>query len=292
MLDSINNCLISDNFKEALNLLNQVIQFDSLNVDLIFSRGTVYDKLGYKAQAEKDYLKCLAKDPGYFSAAYNLGVLYFNSAAELNNGEAAKDTATYRKRTVLFEDYLSDALSYFKIAYKSSPVEEEESIKQIIKAICNGLHLDYEREISTIDLGSLPKSNYSNIQMATAANSISAGQETQPVTGSIEQTFEGTVKEVVWYMNSSSWGSGLLFYLTIEERPNNLYYFRIKDYDKYGLIEFTGPKELGLCSPSSKLDEWKGVRVRFTFTKVTDKSRYPEKVLTEPAFYIENLEKQ
>ncbi|MFM9143507.1 MAG: tetratricopeptide repeat protein [Bacteroidota bacterium] len=61
------------------------MELDPRNANLYFARGTAYDNLKKGAVAEADYRKALEIKPDYFDAYYNLGAMYFNSAAELAN---------------------------------------------------------------------------------------------------------------------------------------------------------------------------------------------------------------
>lgn len=105
-------------------------------------------------------------------------------------------------------------------------------------------------------------------------------------------TIVGTVENIVWNFNSSSWGSSFIFYLILNEHPGKYIYFNPKDWEKYGLIKFEGPRELGLIGPSIDENSWKGIKVKIVCSKINDKSKYPEKVYIDNAYYIENLEKE
>ena len=286
LVDSINQCLATGKYDEALNLLDQVIEANPDNVDLLFARGTIHEKIGSQKEAEKDYMKCLTIDPDNFNASYNLGVLYYNSAVHLLGKNPVVNSNSSSDRTGIAKEYLRLSLRCFNTAFEVSPAENKTTIEKMISSV--SALIDPDNKPGAITPGE--RLSNKNISQDNSAGSKLIKETTRTESGN-NGTIVGTVKEVEWTMNTSSWGSALLFRLVMEEYPDDSFYFRIMDYDKYSLIEFEGPKELGLVSPSPDLDEWKEIWVRITFTRITDKSRYPEKVLSDPAFYIDTLEK-
>ena len=85
VIEELNFYLASGKSKEALEPLNLAISKDDKNPELFFARGSIYDKLGDTDKAKADYLKAIELNPEDFDAYYNLGAMYFNSAADLAN---------------------------------------------------------------------------------------------------------------------------------------------------------------------------------------------------------------
>ncbi len=85
ILEELDYYLQKGENRQALNNLNLAIEKDPQNHVLYFARGTIYDKQGDIAKAEKDYLKAIELKSDYFDAIYNLGALYYNNGVEYNN---------------------------------------------------------------------------------------------------------------------------------------------------------------------------------------------------------------
>ena len=69
----------------ALDYLNKVIEIDPTNKVYHYAKGTFYDKKENFEGAFEAYSKAIELDPDYFDAVFNMGALFFNKGADLNN---------------------------------------------------------------------------------------------------------------------------------------------------------------------------------------------------------------
>ena len=87
--------------------------------------GSIYDQTGEKEKARQNYEQALKVDPNNFDANFNLGVLHFNKAADLNNKYNKMDAATQKKTgaKVMADSKASfnKAVPYFEAAHKANP---------------------------------------------------------------------------------------------------------------------------------------------------------------------------
>jgi tetratricopeptide (TPR) repeat protein len=99
MIEMINYYLDANLGEDALTLIARAKAGDPNNVSYTFTEGTLYDKMGRTAEAEKAYLDCIALKPEYYDAHYNLGVLYYNNAVKIYE-EASKiaDNTAFEKK--------------------------------------------------------------------------------------------------------------------------------------------------------------------------------------------------
>lgn len=89
LIELINYYLIAGKGEAALDYLKIAQSDDPENLSFIFAEATLYDKMGDMDKAMETYQRCLDVDPNYFNAYYNMGVMYYNKAVEMNK-EAEK----------------------------------------------------------------------------------------------------------------------------------------------------------------------------------------------------------
>src|SRR5512133_2545479 len=82
MYEMINYYLDSEEGNQALELINKAKASDPKNVSLVFTEGTLYDKMGNTQEAERAYKQCIEMNPDYYDAYYNLGDLYYNESVK------------------------------------------------------------------------------------------------------------------------------------------------------------------------------------------------------------------
>jgi len=78
------------------------------------------------AEAEKAYLKAIELKPDYFEANYNLGALYVNQAAEIQN-EANKlklNDPTYDSKKAEADKILQKSIPYLETATQLDPKDK------------------------------------------------------------------------------------------------------------------------------------------------------------------------
>lgn len=86
LLISETNLFLSTNQTEkAITNLQQAVKTDPMNPTIHYAVGASYDQMGNKSEAEKAYRKAVELKPDYFEPNYNLGALYVNQAAEIQN---------------------------------------------------------------------------------------------------------------------------------------------------------------------------------------------------------------
>jgi tetratricopeptide (TPR) repeat protein len=122
MIELINYYLITNHANEALAIIAKAKAGDPTNVTFIFTEGTLYDKMGKYEDAEKAYKECIAKNPEYFDANFNLGVLYYNKAVEMYE-EASKitDNAEFEKVQKSGDEVLKQVIPYMEKASQIDP---------------------------------------------------------------------------------------------------------------------------------------------------------------------------
>lgn len=85
LISETNLYLTTRETEKAMSNLQEAIKTDPLNPTIHYAAGTIYDQMGNKEDAEKSYIKAIELKPDYFEANYNLGALYVNKAAEIQN---------------------------------------------------------------------------------------------------------------------------------------------------------------------------------------------------------------
>lgn len=125
--------------EEALKNLDLAISKDNENALLFFARGTIHDKNESFEKAAADYKKALKLKPDYFDAAYNLGAMYFNKAANYNN-EANNykytETTKIKEATKNAEAYFAKAKEPLLKAHEIDP-SDKATIDSLMKIYIN-----------------------------------------------------------------------------------------------------------------------------------------------------------
>jgi hypothetical protein len=133
---------------KALKNLQLAMEKDSANASVAFALGTIYDNLSNDStkttdfrfssfeNAVKAYSQAIALNQEYFEANYNLGAIYVNKAASVND-EANKlpydATSQFDKLKKEADGYLEKALPYLEKAAELQPTDLNTlySLKQI-----------------------------------------------------------------------------------------------------------------------------------------------------------------
>ncbi|MBN2814411.1 MAG: tetratricopeptide repeat protein, partial [Bacteroidales bacterium] len=98
MIELINYYLEADKAEEALKLIQRAKAGDPENVSYSFTEGTLLDKMGKFEEAEASYKECIDRNPEYYAAHYNLGVLYYNRAVKVyEDASKITDDAEFEK---------------------------------------------------------------------------------------------------------------------------------------------------------------------------------------------------
>jgi tetratricopeptide (TPR) repeat protein len=77
--------LLQGRTKEVIGKLEKAVALDPTNSSLHFALASAHDQSGDKKNAAVSYQKAIEIKPDYFDGWYNLGAMYFNTAAELMN---------------------------------------------------------------------------------------------------------------------------------------------------------------------------------------------------------------
>jgi len=123
-LAETNIYLTFNDTKKALSNLKVAMAKDSSNYSVAFALGTIYDNISNdsaRTQAERNeafdnairaYKYSIRVNPEYFEGNYNLGALYVNKAASIND----EATRLPLEETVLFDKLKKEADSYLEMA--------------------------------------------------------------------------------------------------------------------------------------------------------------------------------
>ncbi|MCL2098595.1 MAG: hypothetical protein FWH23_07570 [Bacteroidales bacterium] len=121
----------------------KAIENDPDNASVYYVEGIVYEQLDDFVNAEKAYKTAIEKDENYFFAYYNLGVLYYNEGARINN--AAIDELDQNKYEALMaqaHDVFKQAILPLEKAYELNNAER--SAIDLLKTIYFRLREDSE----------------------------------------------------------------------------------------------------------------------------------------------------
>ena len=147
-LSETNIYLTFNKTDKALNNLKVALAKDSTNYSVAFALGTIYDNISNdssKTVAQRNeafenavaaYKNAIKLFADYFEGNYNLGALFVNKAASIND-EANKlpldATAQYEKLKKEADSYLEQALPYLEKATELQPADLNTliSLKQI-----------------------------------------------------------------------------------------------------------------------------------------------------------------
>lgn len=112
--------------EKALANLQQAVKSDPMNPTIHYAVGVNYAQMNNLAEAEKAYLKAIELKPDYFEANYNLGALYVNQAAEIQN-EANKlklNDPTYDSKKAEADKILQKSIPYLETATQLDPKDK------------------------------------------------------------------------------------------------------------------------------------------------------------------------
>ncbi len=149
LIELINYYLMSNQSDAALEYLRRAQEDDPENVSFIFAEATLYDKKGDTEKALATYNQCIAKDPAYFNAYYNLGVMFYNQAVELyKKADAMKNPKDYDAAKADANVVLAKALPYMEKANEIADANTdwpEETKRENVKATLETLKTLYIR---------------------------------------------------------------------------------------------------------------------------------------------------
>lgn len=126
---------LEDN-ENTVKTLEYLMNIDDKNPSIFFAAGASYDVLGNNDKAMDAYKKAIELDPDYFDPNYNLGALYVNKAAEIQekmNALPLDAVDEYNAKKIEMEDFLKQALPYLEKADEIQPDDQYtlNSLKEI-----------------------------------------------------------------------------------------------------------------------------------------------------------------
>lgn len=98
--------------------------------------GNIYDKMGEKEKAEKEYLKALELNPKNEPVLFNVGAYYFNTGNEWNKKLAdlpPKETQKAKEYEAKANEYFKKAVQYFEEYYALKP--DDKAVKQRLRQL-------------------------------------------------------------------------------------------------------------------------------------------------------------
>lgn len=102
--------------------LLKALKNDPENATIYTALANVYDQTGKQDSAIFYNKKALALDPNFFDANYNLGIIYYNKAADLvNEALDITDVSKYNKLKAEYEKIFRQALPYLEKAHEIQP---------------------------------------------------------------------------------------------------------------------------------------------------------------------------
>lgn len=148
ILDEMSYLLEAGRTEEAEKSVNEAIAADPENAVLYSILGSLYDAKANPKEgaappeadvvkwtdlAEENYKKSLERDPKFFDAYFNIGVLYNNRAANCySKANDIKDNAAYEKAKAACDATFVKAVPYFEKAHELRP-DDVPTIQQLMK---------------------------------------------------------------------------------------------------------------------------------------------------------------
>jgi tetratricopeptide (TPR) repeat protein len=149
LIELINYYLLSNRGEQALEYLRLAQKDDPSNISFLFAEATLYDKMGKTEMAKETYNKCIEKEPGYFNAYYNLGVMYYNKAVEeYKAADLLKNPKEYGAAKDAADKVLAESLPFMEKANEVADANTdwpEEVKRENVKATLETLKTLYVR---------------------------------------------------------------------------------------------------------------------------------------------------
>lgn len=150
LIAEINILLGQGRFDEVITKLKQSIELEPDNASLYLALGDSYKEVKNNEEAINYYLQALEINPDYFLALYNLGVVYYSRAFDLNmEANDLPFDATAKYKTVMAEanDYFLKGLPYFERAYAIDS-EDPDVLKALRQIYTSTQQLDKLKELN------------------------------------------------------------------------------------------------------------------------------------------------
>lgn len=123
----VNLLIQSGRIEDAKNGLLEAISDEPGNANLLFNLGYLYEVLEERDLAVENYKAAIDADPEYFDAVYNLGVYFYNEAADLYKEANDLPLREYDQKGKALEDQargsLAESMPYMEKAVELRPEE-------------------------------------------------------------------------------------------------------------------------------------------------------------------------
>ena len=134
IIAELNYYLSTEDYVNAEKLLTLAVQEDPNNKNLFFALGSSYDALNDFEKAEKAYKEAVDIDPNFFDAQYNLGIMYYNKAGEMqNDASSIKDFKKYDAAKAKADEMMFKGLPHIEVCYGITP--DDKNILTVLKEI-------------------------------------------------------------------------------------------------------------------------------------------------------------
>jgi tetratricopeptide (TPR) repeat protein len=136
LIAEINILLGQGRFDEVLAKLKKSIELEPENASLYLALADSYKEVKNEEEAVNYYKKAIEIKPDYFLALYNLGVIYYTKAFNLNmeaNDLPFDATEAYKQKLAEANKYFLEGLPYFEKAYAINPTDADvlKALRQI-----------------------------------------------------------------------------------------------------------------------------------------------------------------
>ena len=134
LFELVNYYISTGDVKACMTYLNIAEEKESGNPSIYFAKGTLYEKIGERDNAIKEYLRSLEVDPEFYNSWFNLGAAYFNNAVELYDvANTKEDLKEYNKAKTEADEALKKAIEPMEKAHSLKPDDPDslETLKTI-----------------------------------------------------------------------------------------------------------------------------------------------------------------
>ena len=127
IINEANIYLKLENNAKTVELLEYLMDIEKDNATIFYAAGVSYDVLEDFDKAASAYKRAIELDPNYFDANYNLGALYVNKAAVIQeeiNALPLDANDEYQAKQTEMKDFLKQALPYLEKADELQPDDQ------------------------------------------------------------------------------------------------------------------------------------------------------------------------
>lgn len=152
LIAEINILLGQGRFEEVIAKLKASIALEPENASLYLALGDSYKEIKNSDEAVNYYTQALEINPDYFLALYNLGVVYYSKAFDLNmsaNDLGFDEIDEYNKVMDEANEYFLKGLPYFKRAYAIDP-EDADVLKALRQIYTSTKQMDKLKELNNM----------------------------------------------------------------------------------------------------------------------------------------------